>query len=336
MTLRLRDHWVWDAWYAVDEDLVHAFFLRAPRALTDPDRRHGHARVGHAVSRDLRTWEDLGVALDVGAPGAFDSRAIWTGSVIRHDGRWLMFYTGIGADERDWTQRIGLAVSDDLATWRRTDVVIEADGRWYEKVPPGGIPGSAEEHWRDPWAWVDDAGTVHLLITARANDGPSDGRGVVAHAWSRDLRSWEVGPPVSQPGELRQVEVPQLLTLGGRWRIIVNARAGDHSAVRRARPGFVAESGVAVMEAPAPLGPYRLTSERFLLGTPDERFYCGRIVELRGVPYLIAFADADASGQFVGELTDPIRVHVDGGGELRLDAADVAAVHAPAAGVAAR
>ena len=30
----------------------------------------------------------------------------------------------------------------------------------------------------------------HMLITARAAHGPVDDRGVVGHAWSADLRTW--------------------------------------------------------------------------------------------------------------------------------------------------
>ena len=69
MTLRLPDHWVWDAWYAVDGDVVHAYFLHAPRSLGDPDRRHFRARVGHAVSRDLVRWEVLAPGLGRGRAG---------------------------------------------------------------------------------------------------------------------------------------------------------------------------------------------------------------------------------------------------------------------------
>ena len=56
--LRLPDHWVWDSWYAQDDDgRWHAFFLRASRALLDPHRRHRRASIGHAVSTDLRSWQ---------------------------------------------------------------------------------------------------------------------------------------------------------------------------------------------------------------------------------------------------------------------------------------
>jgi beta-fructofuranosidase len=36
-----------------------------------------------------------------------------------------------------------------------------------------------------------------MLITARANHGPDDDHGVIGHARSQDLLTWEVQPPRS-------------------------------------------------------------------------------------------------------------------------------------------
>src|SRR4029453_2385756 len=92
--LSLPDSWVWDFWFADDGERYHLFFLKASRALLDPDRRPRHASLGHAVSTDLRHWTlraDALVADDAPAP---DDRAIWTGCVGRppHGPRPL-FYT---------------------------------------------------------------------------------------------------------------------------------------------------------------------------------------------------------------------------------------------------
>src|SRR5215213_6370282 len=139
MALRLPDHWLWDFWFARDGDDVHLFHLKAPRSLGDPELRHRHAAIGHAVSRDLRTWRVLEDALAPGPPGEFDDLATWTGSVIRHHGRWHLFYTGISHADGPGIQRIGVASSDDLLAWERHGLVLEADPAWYE-------PGD----WRDP------------------------------------------------------------------------------------------------------------------------------------------------------------------------------------------
>ena len=98
MSLRYDDRWVWDFWVAIDGPDVHLFHLQALRALGDPELRHRHATVGHAVSRDLRTW---------------------TGSVMRHGRRWHMLYRGFSRAEGGAVQRIGRATSDDLVHWER-------------------------------------------------------------------------------------------------------------------------------------------------------------------------------------------------------------------------
>ncbi len=83
------DRYLWDFWFAPrggPDAPYHLFFLQAPRTLRDPEERHGRATVGHAVSRDLVRWEELPTALEAGPAGAWDDRAIWTGSMIRHSG----------------------------------------------------------------------------------------------------------------------------------------------------------------------------------------------------------------------------------------------------------
>ena len=58
--LRLPDDWVWDSWVADDGETYHLYFLKAPRALEDPSRRHARAVIGHATSTDLVDWTDRG------------------------------------------------------------------------------------------------------------------------------------------------------------------------------------------------------------------------------------------------------------------------------------
>jgi len=56
-----------------------------------------------------------------------------------------------------------------------------------------------------------------MLLTARANYGSPDDRGVIGHGTSRDLLEWEVQPPLSQPGQgFGQLEVPQFEVIDSR------------------------------------------------------------------------------------------------------------------------
>ena len=295
---------------------MHVFFLYAPRDLGHPDLRHGHARIGHAVSQDLRSWEVLPTAVRPGPPGAFDDQATWTGSVLEARGRWHMFYSGISTREDGRVQRVGLATSDDLVTWERQPLVVEADPRWYETSLEHPL---GEEFWRDPWVFQDPGdGRYHMVVCARANHGPTAGRGVLGHAASTDRRSWEAGPPLSAPGEFRQLEVPQVVRLNGAWRAVFSAWWSDHSATRLARPGVVAEGGTHYLVADNPLGPYALDRDAFLLGDPQVSYYAGRVLHHQGTWWLFAWRHADGQGRFLGELSDPIPLTVDQNGSLWL------------------
>jgi beta-fructofuranosidase len=304
--LRLEKRWLWDFWFATDGDDVHVFYLQAPRSLGDPELRHRNATIGHAVSRDLRRWCVLADALAPGVCGEFDDLATWTGSILRHDGRWHLFYTGLSHADDGAIQRIGHAVSEDLRRWERRSLVLEADPRWY-----------AREHWRDPWVeWDEHSGHFEMLVTASANAGPADSRGVIGHAHSEDMRSWQIGPPLSRPGELAQLEVPQRVHLGGDWRILFSATAGDHGAERLARAGTVAQWGTHYLTAPSRHGPYELGDGCFLTG--DGSLYGGRLLRHQGAWHFFAWRLHDERGDFRGELSDPIPLAVGADGSLSL------------------
>ena len=226
MALRLRDKWIWDFWLVRRGEEHHIFYLQAPRTLEQPSLRHHHASIGHAVSHDLRTWRVLPDALAPGPEGSWDDLATWTGSTIGHNGRWYMLYTGINRSEQGLIQRIGLAVSDDLISWEKhpANPVLEADPRWYELLD---LDRWYDLSWRDPWLFQHpDSEFFHALITARSPQGAPDGAGIVGHARSRDLVDWEVLPPLTLPGEFAQVEAPQLVSVDGRYAILVLRACG--------------------------------------------------------------------------------------------------------------
>ncbi|HWU46124.1 MAG TPA: glycosyl hydrolase family 32 [Humibacter sp.] len=299
--LQLPDSWTWDFWIADTGDAYHLFFLFASKALHDPERRHGRASIGHAVSKDLINWDRLPDVLVRGDEPSFDDVATWTGSTVRgDDGLWYLFYTGNSSRPAPGTQRIGVAVSEDLITFTKVDsVVVEAHPSWYEKSADSLW---FDEAWRDPWVFRDAAGEGwHMLITARANHGETLERGVVGHAVSSDLLNWTVLPPITEPGGgFGQLEVPQVEVVDGRHVLIFSCLTDQIAERRRDEAGT---GGVWAVIGDGPLGPFDIEQARLIV---DHSRYAGRIVRDRsGEWQFLAFRNHEG-GAFVGELADPV------------------------------
>jgi len=315
MPLILPEDWIWDFWFGQDGADYHLFYLRASRSLCDPDLRHWNVSIGHAVSQDLINWVVLPDALKPSPSPAWDDFTTWTGSILQHKGLWHLFYTGSSNEEKGLIQRIGLATSTDLLHWKKysPNPLIEADPRWYEMLDSGLWHDQA---WRDPWVfWHENQ--FYALITARANFGPADQRGVIAQARSSDLIHWEVLPPLTAPGEFGQMEVPQLVNIQGGYYLLFSCDAEHLSQQRIKRLG--GNTGTYYLYAESPLGPFRFLSDQPLLGDKIGTNYSGKIIQGPDEKwYIMAFHNLDKNGNFIGELGDPIPVNVSSDRSLEL------------------
>jgi len=325
MSLRLPDHWLWDFWVARDGPDFHVFYLQAPRSLRDPDLRHWHVTIGHAVSTDLRTWEVLPDALGPGEPGSWDDYTVWTGSIEpesvpagdRPEG-WRLLYTGTARATGGLVQRIGLATSPDLVTWTRHagNPVLEPDHGIYEGLGQGAWH---EEAWRDPWLFRDPASvTRQVLITARVAHGPAATRGVIALATADGDDRWSVREPITRPGVYGHMEIPQLHRLADeRWCLLFSVpglpdglEAGSGQVPLRA-----ALRGTHYLVADAPMGPFEWQSHGVLLADEAGTWYGAKLLEgPDGRLACLAWVARDARGAFAGELSDPMEVRVEGVG----------------------
>ena len=297
----LAESWVWDFWVVDDGERYHLFFLFASKALQDPHARHDRAAIGHAVSTDLTEWVRIEDALVRSDSPAFDDLAIWTGCTLRDpNGPWLLIYTGTTLVDGKNVQSIGIATSDDLRHWERQGQVLSADPRWYETLDHGTWH---DEAFRDPWVYRD-GDRWRMLITARANHGPADDRGVIGTAVSDDLRSWTLEAPLTEPGTgFGQLEVMETVRIGGEQFLVFNCLAGDLSAARRASGTTGGVWTTPTRPGPRPWDPH----EARLLAGHD--LYVGRVVETRdGDTVFLAFRNFDQQGEFVGTITDPMPI----------------------------
>lgn len=323
MALALDDKWIWDFWLARDGEDWHIFFLQADKSLGDPELRHRHVTQGHAVSRDLRNWRHLGTSFAPAAPPAWDDWTTWTGSVVAGpDKLWHLFYTGTrhGA-EQGLKQRIGHARSRDLHDWTRVGdgLCLDLPGPGYEEHAPGLWHDRA---MRDPHVMRDPGGEGWLMFfTARVpgRSEPNAG-GAIGFATSPDLDTWTLQPPVYAGGLFGQMEVPQVIAHQGRWYMMFCTAAGHWSAAYRGLNPQEPVTGTHYLMAERPRGPWTIAPGPFLDGHRPARRYAGKLIEVDGQLFYMAFLHTTPAADFAGTLSDPIPVKVDGDGHLRLAA----------------
>jgi beta-fructofuranosidase len=234
-----------------------------------------------------------------------------------------MFYTGKSRADEGLVQRIGIATSTDLLSWERHGEhprLCCVSGRWYESLDPTRW---RDEAWRDPWIFRDPvAGDYHAYFTARASFGPDDGRGVIGHARSEDLLEWELLPPVTEPGDFAEMEIPQLAEIEGRFYLLYSTLAEAYSAGRRSRVPRPAMSGTHYFVSDTPFGPFHSLTDEFLVGDELGSYYGGKAIRERdGSWSMLLWKWLARDGTFLGELTDPVPLVVEPGGLLRLGGA---------------
>ncbi|MEN9383454.1 MAG: hypothetical protein RL323_597 [Pseudomonadota bacterium] len=323
--LRLENEWVWDFWLFNDGTLEHpqwhVWYLKAPKALGDESLRHWNVNFGHATSTNLKDWTVLGTSLMPAPQPAWDDMTVWTGSVIKHNGTWHLFYTGNTHANQGRRQRIGHAISNNGHDWQRvgnTPVLDLQPGdptsQLYEEYLDGPWDGRA---MRDPWVMPHPDGEGWLMFfTGRSATGDElNSRGVIGLATSPDLHTWTLQPPVYAGQDFGQLEVPQVLFIEGRWYCLF-CNAGEHWSQARAAAYAQAGHGAPVtgthyLVADHPLGPWQLGSGPFLDGTNPCQRYAGKLAQTADGWVYMAFDYWQGPDDFAGTLCDPIAVTID-------------------------
>jgi beta-fructofuranosidase len=329
MAFRLTDKWVWDFWFAQDGSDYHMYYLQADRNIGDPDKRHFNTSLGHAISQDLVSWKNLGTCFEKSKTPAWDDTAIWSGSVLKHENRWYLFYTALSQADNNKIQRIGMASSPDLHHWQRATngPILECDDEHYDPEHIGHLQEQfCMQVCRDPYVIPDPNGKgFRMYFTARHRHGPADGRGAIGIAHSEDLYHWQLSPPVTPAGDFNECEVPQYLEMNGHYYLIFSVASEHYSEAYRQHlveqnlQQHLHDSGTHYYIASHPNGPWRLGGLPFFAGNPQNTHYCGKIINNpQGHPVLMAFRNLNLKGEFLGEISNPIPILKDNDGALKL------------------
>jgi beta-fructofuranosidase len=312
MVLKLRDHFVWDSWYVNDGEKYHAYFLKAPRSISDPELRHFNVSYGHATSTDLVNWDYLGECFHPSVNG-WDNYTTWTGSVIRgDDDLWHLYYTGTTKNDPQLAQRIGHATSTDLHNWERVGngLILDLIGQnshLYET-------DVSNDEWhdramRDPWVIRDPEGNGWLMyFTARASGiSEANDAGCIGFATSPDGYQWDLKPPVFTGG-FGQLEVPQVFEKNDKWYCLF-CTANIHFSKSEATMRPVV-TGNHYLIGDSPHGPWQI-APGFLDGTQPCTRYAARIVDTDKGMVILGFADRpEGSTDFIGEIMNPDPVEI--------------------------
>lgn len=146
----------------------------------------------HSSSEDLIHWKQHP---EVSFGGA-------TGSVVKHEGQYYMFYTAPG-------QAVSAAVSKDLDAWTpvENNPVVESDGKIYQ-----------HGNFRDPYVFYNEEDQCWWLLVGAREVGVTGQRaGCVALAKSEDLLHWKLEKPLWAPRIGPHSDCPQLFQHNGKW-----------------------------------------------------------------------------------------------------------------------
>ena len=213
---RIKDLQIGDVNVVAHDGVFHLYHLTLPN----------HAYIAHAVSRDGLNWRRVKNALFISDPDAWDDDMLWTMHVSAdpaREGSWRMFYTGLCLKDQSRIQRIGMARSDDLYHWKKDTsgaFPLEIPGSYYEHEVAEG------RHWvsfRDPF-FFQEIGRNFLLAAARVKTGPLVRRGCVALMREAADGRYEFGPPLFNPMQYDDVEVPNLARINERYYLVGSIR----------------------------------------------------------------------------------------------------------------
>lgn len=176
MTGLLREH-------ALEGDAeliqVDGHYIGTYHAYPDPGYEEGSAIIGIVRSRDLHTWEEYGEPLLPEDGGHWERGGLYKSHLIRHDGRFWLFYNAKDRADGRWIEQTGAAVSDDLLTWRR----VSED----PLLPVGGAGEPDSRFASDPFIVRDADGTWIMFYFGLGETAPAR----ELAATSTDLLHWK-------------------------------------------------------------------------------------------------------------------------------------------------
>ena len=147
-----------------DNDAVHCIWIRGGNWMAGEG-----VDFGHASSTDMIIWTPYDNISLQSTTHQIDR--IWAPHVIRENGVWNMYFTGVELREPDDPvdgpiQRIFLTTSSDLVTWSDSRMILEP----IHELTAWGSTMAWGDDGRDPMVFMHE-GTMKMILTVRLTNG---------------------------------------------------------------------------------------------------------------------------------------------------------------------
>ena len=262
----------WDFWYVRHAGTYYCYYLQSP---VDLPVRFTYPTIGLASSTDLVHWRESGEVLRANPAGDWNDSWVATGSTWWNRDRWSMLFTAVTGGSN---LSVGMAESDDLVHWTRagqgpvtlnnTTFIVPESRYWQALGHPAGQAINYDPV-ADPYVLPEPIdGWYYMVMDARVRGQLPTRYGAVALFKSRDGRVWDAGGLIAFPGDVFEMEAPQVWRHGDRWYMVFGS-AQMQASGRATR----------VFSAPALEGPFEPVP-RDTLKLPDWRnwFYVAKVI----------------------------------------------------------
>ncbi len=208
---------MWDVWYHNENDTVHAFYLQR-LSPNSSRKKEDEDFIGHAATSNMITWKEKHLTIGPGKEDELDDMQPWTGCIYKFKQKYYLYYTMRCKKQSGRSQKIGLAISDDLYNWQKykNNPVITPDERYYvsDKNP---YPENKVD-CRDLILVKDNKSDyVYGFYAACVHAEEESEAACIACVRTLDGINFEQLPPACRPMKYSEIEVPDVFFLNGKW-----------------------------------------------------------------------------------------------------------------------
>ncbi|OJU26736.1 MAG: hypothetical protein BGN92_13765 [Sphingobacteriales bacterium 41-5] len=184
------------------------------------------------TTTDFTSYAETGELLSCSADHCAQDFAIGSGSVIKANGLFYVFYTGFNPHtDCSNIRKEGIM----LATSNYATTGFAKDASFTTLYAPKGVGYDEYDNFRDPYVFKDDASSLYYMLLSARKNVNGTWRGVITYYTSTDLRNWNFKDVFYDGGNTNffMMETPQLIKLGSIWYLIFSDSDSKYTYYRK-------------------------------------------------------------------------------------------------------